>query len=86
MNNYDVFRNPVEAKDLLVEALGLDPLPGSSLYDGEKDEWFYKIMPVNRLATKAELEKQLQPFKVEIEIVDILRDKKDLVFKRESEA
>ena len=128
VNNYDVFRNPVEARDLLVQALELQPLPGNSLYDGEKDEWFYKIMPVNRLATKAdlneivanfdnkaaerkalenpgkpvlkvrlvcmghepdlkaELEKQLQPFKVEIEVVDILRDKKDLVFKRDSEA
>ena len=128
VNNYDVFRNPVEARDLLAQALELQPLPGNSLYDGEKDEWFYKIMPVNRLATKAdlneivanfdnkaaerkalenpgkpvlkvrlvcmghepdlkaELEKQLQPFKVEIEVVDILRDKKDLVFKRDSEA
>ena len=128
VNNYDVFRNPVEARDLLVQALELQPLPGNSLYDGERDEWFYKIMPVNRLATKAdlneiianfdnkaaerkalenpgkpvlrvrlvcmghepdlkaELEKQLQPFKVEVEVVDILRDKKDLVFKRDSEA
>lgn len=128
VNNYDVFRNPVEAKDLLFQALELDPLPGTSLYDGEKDGWFYKIMPVNRLATKAdlneivanfdnkraekkalenpgrpvmkirlvcmghepnlkaELEKQLQPFKVEVDVVDILRDKKDLTFKRDSEA
>ena len=128
VNNYDVFRNLVEARDLLVQALELQPLSGNSLYDGEKDEWFYKIMPVNRLATKAdlneivanfdnkaaekkalenpgkpvlklrlvcmghepdlkaELEKQLQPFKVDIEVVDILRDKKDLVFKRDSEA
>ena len=128
VNNYDVFRNPAEAKDLLFQALELDPLPGTSIYDGEKDEWFYKIMPVNRLATKAdlneivanfdnkkaekkalenpgrpvmkirlvcmghepdlkaELEKQLQPFKVEVEVVDILRDKKDLTFKRDSEA
>ena len=128
VNNYDVFRNPVEAHDLLVQALELQPLPGDSLYDGEKDEWFYKIMPVNRLATKAdigelvsnfdnkaaekralespgkpvlklrlvcmghepdlraELEKQLQPFRVEIEVVDILRDKSQLVFKRDSEA
>ena len=128
VNNYDVFRNPVEAKDLLVQALELQPLPGGSMYDGEKDEWFYKIMPVNRLATKADLneivtgfdykaaekaaldnpgkpvlklrlvcmghepdlkaslEEQLKAFKVEIEVVDILRDKSQLVFKRDSEA
>ena len=128
VNNYDVFRNPVEAKDLLVQALELQPLPGGSMYDGEKDEWFYKIMPVNRLATKADLneivtgfdykaaekvaldnpgkpvlklrlvcmghepdlkaslEEQLKAFKVEIEVVDILRDKSQLIFKRDSEA
>ena len=128
VNNYDVFRNPVEAKDLLVQALELQPLPGGSLYDGEKDDWFYKIMPVNRLATKADLneivanvpykefekkalespgkpvlrlrlvcmghepdlkaslEEQLKTFKVEIEVVDILRDKSQLIFKRDSEA
>ena len=128
VNNYDVLRNPVEAKDLLVQALELDPCPDSSLYDGEKDEWFYKIMPVNRLATKADLneivtgfdwkkaekkslespgkpvlklrlvcmghepdlaaslEKQFGEFKVEVEVIDILRDKSQLVFKRDSEA
>ncbi len=128
VNNYDVFRNPVEARDLLVQALELQPLPKSSLYDGEKDGAFYKIMPVNRLATKADLneivinfdykaaekkqnenpgqpvlelklvcmghepdlkaslEEQLKGFKVDIEVVDILRDKSDLVFKRDSEA
>lgn len=128
VNNYDVFRNPVEAKDLLVQALELQPLPDGSLYDGEKDDWFYKIMPVNRLATKADLneivanvpykefekkalenpgkpvlrlrlvcmghepdlkaalEEQLKTFKVEIEVVDILRDKSQLIFKRDSEA
>ena len=128
VNNYDVFRNPVEAKDLLAQALELQPFPEGSLYDGEKDEWFYKIMPVNRLATKAdlneivmgfdwkaaekaalerpgkpvlrlrlvcmghepdlaaELKKQLKEAEVEIEVVDILRDKSNLIFKRDSEA
>lgn len=128
VNNYDVFRNPVEAKELIVSALELQPIPGSSVYDGEKDEWFYKIMPVNRLATKADLneivanfdykraekkaaespgkpvlklrlvcmghepdlkaalEEQFTEFKVAIEVVDILRDKSQLVFKKDSEA
>ena len=127
VNNYDVFRNPVEARDLLVQALELQPLPKNGLYDGEKDGAFYKIMPVNRLATKADLneivmnfdyklaekrqnenpgqpvlalklvcmghepdlkaalEEQLKAFKLDIEVVDILRDKSNLVFKRDSE-
>jgi len=128
VNQYDVFRNPVEAKELLVQALELQPIQGGSPWDGEQDEWFYKIMPVNRLATKAdleeiaaafdfkaaekralenpgspvlrlklvcmghepdlkaELEKKLQPFDVAIDVVDILRDKSKLEFKRDSEA
>ena len=55
VNNYDIFRNPVEAKDLLVKALELQPIPNSTLYDGEKDGRMVKIMPVNRIATKADL-------------------------------
>jgi site-specific DNA-methyltransferase (adenine-specific)/adenine-specific DNA-methyltransferase len=127
VNHYDVFRNPVEAKDLLIDALEIQKLELSSVYDGEKDGRMVKIMPVNRIATRADLteliagfdykaferrqaEKPNQPvekimivcmghepdlqahlqkevsFKLDVEIVDILRDKSSLEFKRESEA
>jgi hypothetical protein len=127
VNNYDIFRNPVEAKELLIEALEIQPLPGNTVYDGEKDGRMVKIMPVNRIATRADLndlitnfdykafEKReaknpgkpveslllvcmghepdlkavLQSqvkFKLDIEIVDILRDRSELQFKRDSEA
>lgn len=127
VNNYDVFRNPVEAKDLLVKALEIQPLPGNALFDGEKDGRFVKIMPVNRIATKADLnelisnfdykafekaqtenpgkpvahitlvcmghepdlaaalQEQVQ-FKLDIEVLDILRNKSNLEFKRDAEA
>lgn len=127
VNHYDVFRNPLEAKDLLIKALEIQPVPNNSLYDGEKDGKMVKIMPVNRIATRADLNElitnfdykkfekatetnlnkpvesillvcmghepdlaaELQnavPFKLEIEVVDILRDKANLEFKRDSEA
>lgn len=127
VNHYDVFRNPVQAKDLLIEALEIQKLEANSLYDGEKDGYMVKIMPVNRIATKADLnelisgfdykaferrhtERPNQPvekmllvcmgheadlaatlqnevnFKLDIEVVDILRDKTNLEFKRDSEA
>lgn len=128
VNHYDVFRNPIQAKELLIEALELHPLTQSNLYDGEKDGRMYKIMPVNRIATRvdlnelnagldrktfekrhnenpnkpvehltlvcmghepnlaAELQKDLMPYKLDIEVVDILRDRQDLQFKRDSEA
>jgi DNA modification methylase len=55
VNNYDIFRNPVEAKDLLLEALEIQPLSLNTVYDGEKDGYKVKIMPVNRIATKEDL-------------------------------
>lgn len=62
VNNYDVFRNPIEAKDLLLKALEVQPMPNSMLYDGEKDGRFVKVMPVNRIATRADLNELIVNF------------------------
>ena len=128
VNNYDFFRNPVEARDLLISALEIQPFPQSDVWDGELDGRMVKIMPVNRIATKADLkelianlpyktyekrkeenpnqpveritivcmghepdlkgalEQELSDYKIDVQIVDILRDKKDLQLKRDSEA
>ena len=128
VNNYDVFRNEEEAKDLLIEALEIQPLPTGGIYDGEKDGHMVKIMPINRIATRADLGELItgfdqrafqrqqeknptQPvekillvcmghepdlaaalqdgvptYKLDIEVMDILRQKSELEFKRESEA
>lgn len=128
VNNYDFFRNPVEARDLLIAALEIQPFPQSDVWDGELDGRMVKIMSVNRIATKADLkellanlpyktyekrkeenpnqpveritivcmghepdlkgalEQELSDYKVDVQIVDILRDKKDLQLKRDSEA
>ncbi len=128
VNNYDFFRNPLEARDLLIEALGIQPFPQSNIWDGELDGRMVKVMPVNRIASKADLEslsanlpykmyekrkeenpnqvvekitlvcmghepdlkasfeQNLKEYKLDIEVVDILRDKTDLQFKREAEA
>lgn len=127
VNHYDIFRNPLEARDILMKALEIDPLPGSNLYDGEKDGRMVKIMPVNRIATRADLNplitgfdmksfekkhqkapgkpvehlllvcmghepdlaarlKQEVPYKLDVEVVDVLRDQSRLEFKRDSEA
>lgn len=128
VNNYDFFRNPVEARDLLIQALEIQPFPQSQVWDGELDGRMVKIMPVNRIATKADLkellanlpystyekrkeenpnqpvermtivcmghepdlkgalEQELSDYKVDVEILDVLRDKADLQLKREAEA
>lgn len=128
VNNYDFFRNEVEAKELLIEALEVQKIDNNNVYDGEKDGRMIKILPVNRIATKADLsellanlpyktfekrkeenpndfvekmtlvcmghepdlktslEQELREYKIDIEIVDILRDKSMLELKREAEA
>ena len=55
VNNYDIFRNPAQAKELLLEALEIDQLQTSEIFDGMKDGYKVKIMPVNRIATRADL-------------------------------
>ncbi|WP_026091849.1 site-specific DNA-methyltransferase [Porphyrobacter sp. AAP82] len=55
VNNYDLFRNPVEAKELIREAMEMQPLPPSSAFDGQRDGYLVKIMPVNRIATRQDL-------------------------------
>ncbi|EHK2924288.1 site-specific DNA-methyltransferase [Vibrio parahaemolyticus] len=62
VNNYEVFRNPVEAKDLLIEALEIQKLDSNVVYDGEKDGYKVKIMPVNRIATKEDLNELVSNF------------------------
>lgn len=128
VNNYDFFRNPSEARDLLIDALEIQAFSQSDIWDGELDGRMVKIMPVNRIATKADLEElkanlpyktyekrkeenptqpvekitivcmghepdlkaslevELSEYKLDIQIVDILRDKSDLQLKREAEA
>lgn len=55
VNNYDLFRNPVEAKELIKEAMELQTLAPGSIFDGQREEYLVKIMPVNRIATRADL-------------------------------
>lgn len=128
VNNYDFFRNPIEAKDLLIEALNIQPFSASNVFDGELDGRNVKILPVNRIATKADLgelvanlpyksyekkqeensneivdritlvcmghepdlvgafKEMVGKYNIDVELVDILLDKSNLEFKRDSTA
>lgn len=128
VNNYDFFRNPIEAKNLIIEALEIQPFTQGNVWDGELDGRMVKIMPANRIAVKtnleelkanlpyktykkrkkdnpcqpvelitivcmghepdlkASLEQSLADYKVDVQIVDVLRDKSVLQLKREAEA
>lgn len=56
VNNYEIFRNPVVARELIMQAYEIQKFPDGSVWDGELDGRMVKIMPVNRIATKADLE------------------------------
>jgi len=130
VNNYDFFRNPVEARQLIIDMYNIQSFGAGNVYDGELDGGrMVKIMPVNRIATPADLEelkanlpyktferrREENPnlpvekitiicmghtpdlrgsleldlggsgYKVDVEVLDILRDH-ERQFKRESEA
>lgn len=128
VNNYDFFRNPIQARDLLVEALSIQKYSSSHVFDGELDGRNVKILPVNRIATKADLnelvsnlpyksyekmrdenpkefvdritlvcmghepdlasafKQMVGSFNIDVDVVDILKDKTCFEFKRDSQA
>ena len=46
---------PLRRRHLLIEALEIQPLSTGGIYDGEKDGRMVKIMPIDRIATRADL-------------------------------
>jgi site-specific DNA-methyltransferase (adenine-specific)/adenine-specific DNA-methyltransferase len=130
VNNYNLFRNELEAREILLDALEVTRAPRGSIFDGELDGWMVKLMPPNRIATREDLNDLLtkidiktyiarqkeRPGKpvekiqlvcmghepglgahlknemgrnqllVEVEVLDVLRDRSDLQFKRDPEA
>lgn len=130
VNDYEFFRNELEAKRLICEAMGMEQLTDSNVYDALLDGRKVCILGINRIATasefarllsnvdisvwqerqkenpakpveaitfvcmghdpnlKAQFEEEMDKmgFKVDLEIIDLLRDKKNLRFKRDSDA
>lgn len=130
VNDYEFFRNELEAKRLICEAMGMEQLSDNNVYDALLDGRKVCILGINRIATasefarllsnidisewqekqkenpakpvdeitfvcmghdpnlKAQFEEEVSKlgFKVDLQIIDLLRDKKDLRFKRDSDA
>lgn len=128
VNNYDFFRNPIQAKELLLEAYEIEKFDNGSVFDGQKEGRVIKIMPTNRITTKGDLqplisnfnyklyderrrenpmkpvesltlicmghesdlkasfEEQVYPYKFDLKVIDVLKDRTDINFERDSEA
>lgn len=59
VNEYDVFKNELEAKELLMQIYGVEPIK-LSYFDGILDNNFVKIMPVNRVLNRMDLRNLLK--------------------------
>lgn len=128
VNNYDFFRNPIQAKEILLEAYEIEKFDNSNIFDGQKEGRMIKIMPTNRITTKGDLdslisnlnykvyeqrraenplkpvesitlicmghesdlkasfEEKVKPYKFDLKVVDVLKDRMDINFERDSEA
>ncbi|MBM6875807.1 site-specific DNA-methyltransferase [Fusobacterium mortiferum] len=128
VNNYDFFRNPIQAKEILLEAYEIEKFDNSNIFDGQKEGRMIKIMPTNRITTKGDLEsfisnlnykvyeqrraenplkpvenitlicmghesdlkasfeEKVKPYKIDLKVVDVLKDRMDINFERDSEA
>ncbi len=70
VNDYDVFKNELEAKEIVMEMYGVEPIK-RSYFDGVLDNNFMKAMPLNRVLNKMdiravlkEIEKNISTFSV----------------------
>lgn len=128
VNNYDFFRNPIQAKEILLEAYEIEKFDNGNLFDGQKEGRMIKIMPTNRITTKGDLEtlvanlnyklydqrkaenplkpvesitlicmghesdlkasfeEKVKPYKIDLKVIDVLKDRMDINFERDSEA
>jgi len=54
VNDYDVFKNELEAKEIVMEMYGVEPVK-RTYFDGVLDKNFVKVMPLNRVLNKMDI-------------------------------
>lgn len=54
VNDYDVFKNEIEAKEIVMEMYGIEPVK-RTYFDGVLDRNFVKVMPLNRVLNKMDI-------------------------------
>ncbi len=54
VNDYDIFKNELEAKEIIMEMYGVEPIK-RSYFDGLLDNNYVKAMPLNRVLNKLDI-------------------------------
>lgn len=59
VNDYDIFKNELEAKAIVIQMYGIEPIK-RSYFDGVLDSNFVKVMPMNRVLNKLDVKTALK--------------------------
>ena len=59
VNDYDIFKNEVEAKEIIMNMYGIEPIK-RSYFDGTLDNNFVKVMPMNRVLNKLDVKEVIK--------------------------
>ena len=59
VNDYEIFKNEIESKEIIMEIYGVEPIK-QSYFDGVLDQNLVKVMPLNRVLNKMDIENLLK--------------------------
>jgi DNA modification methylase len=62
VNDYDVFKNEIEAKEIVMEMYGIEKAR-MNYFDGVLDNRFVKVMPLNRVLSKKDMDMVIKGIK-----------------------
>lgn len=75
VNDYDVFKNELEAKEIVMEMYGVEPIK-RSYFDGVLDNNFVKVMPMNRVLNKLDIRTALKSIEDKIDTFSVKKKSK----------
>lgn len=70
VNEYDVFKNEVEAKEIVMEMYGVERAR-MSFFDGVLDNRFVKVMPLNRVLSKKDIDAVIKGVKDNLDSFEV---------------
>lgn len=75
VNDYDIFKNELEAKEIVMEMYGIEPIK-RSYFDGVLDNNFVKVMPMNRVLNKLDIRTVLKSIEEKIDTFSVKKKSK----------
>lgn len=70
VNDYDVFKNEIEAKEIILEMYGVERAR-LSYFDGVLDNRFVKVMPLNRVLSKKDMDVVIKGIKDNLDSFEV---------------